>query len=490
VPLTSFVLLTVSAACTAMAAFVWRRRSAPGAVALMCFLLCVAVWNAGYGIEILTAGRADKLFWAKAEYPGVFLLPIAFFAFSAEHSGRRAWARAGRLATLAIVPCAIIALAWTNERHHLIWTDIAAYQPSGRVLALAHGPLFYFGALYAYGLIATASVMLLSRRGSHRRFYRRQSLIVFVAIVTPWIANALYLLGLPKTGFDTTTIAFAVTATAISLGCIRWGLLEVVPVARDAVVEHMSDGMVVIDIQGRVADCNRAAQPVLLCPVEDAVGRSADEVLPPIAATIRTAGERVFEVEEVDLARASAAAGRLLLFHDVTAREALQAHLAADALTDDLTGIGNRRFFMERLGWALDQGRHDDDLLAVLYLDLDGFKPINDTYGHAAGDDVLIATARRLEQCIRPGDALARLGGDEFAVLIPRLDDHADAGHVADRIAIALAEPVTIDRGAVVATASIGVHVASAADATPEALLRGADRGMYAAKRRSFASSV
>jgi len=490
VPLTSFVLLTVSAACTAMAAFVWRRRSAPGAVALMFFLLCVAVWNAGYGSEILAGGREDKLFWAKAEYPGVFLLPIAFFAFSAEHSGRRAWARAGRLATLAIVPVAIIALAWTNERHHLIWTDIAAYQPSGKVLDLGHGPLFYFGALYAYGLIAVASVMLLSRSGSHRRFYRRQALIVFVAIVTPWVANVLYLLGLPKTGFDTTTIAFAVTATAISLGCIRWGLLEVVPVARDAVVEHMSDGMVVIDIHGRVVDCNRAAQPVLLCPVEDAVGRSADEVLPPIAPMIRTAGERVFEVEEVDLARASAAAGRLLLFHDVTAREALQAHLAADALTDDLTGIGNRRFFMDRLEWALEQGRHDDELLAVLYLDLDGFKPINDTYGHAAGDEVLVATARRLEQCIRPGDALARLGGDEFAVLIPRLDDREDAGHVADRIALALGEPVQVERGAVVATASIGVHVAAAGEATAESLLRGADRGMYAAKRRSFASSV
>jgi diguanylate cyclase (GGDEF)-like protein len=308
--------------------------------------------------------------------------------------------------------------------------------------------------------------------------------------VTPWVANALYLLGIPKTGFDTTTIAFAVTATAISLGCIRWGLLEVVPVARDAVVEHMSDGMVVIDIHGRVVDCNRAAQPVLLCPVEDAVGRRADEVLPPIAPMIRTADERVFEVEDIDLARASAAAGRLLLFHDVTAREALQAHLAADALTDDLTGIGNRRFFMERLAWALDQGRHDDELLAVLYLDLDGFKPINDTYGHAAGDEVLIATARRLEQCIRPGDALARLGGDEFALLIPRLDERDHAGHVADRIALALGDPVQLERGAVVATASIGVHVASAADTTPEALLSAADRGMYAAKRRSFASSV
>jgi diguanylate cyclase (GGDEF)-like protein len=103
---------------------------------------------------------------------------------------------------------------------------------------------------------------------------------------------------------------------------------------------------------------------------------------------------------------------------------------------------------------------------------------------------VLIATARRLEECLRPGDALARLGGDEFAVLIPRLHDRDDAGHVADRIALALAEPVQIERGAVVATASVGVHVAYASEATPESLLRGADRGMYAAKRRSVAASL
>jgi diguanylate cyclase (GGDEF)-like protein len=486
---TSILLLSVSAACAAMAALVWRRRTAPGAIALMCFLLCVAVWNAGYGLEIAADGLARKLFWAKAEYPGVHLLPVAFFAFAVEHSGRRTWARAGRVAVLAIVPCAIVLLSWTNESHHLIWTDIAAYQPAGRVLSLGHGAVFYFGALYAYGLILASSVMLLTGRASHRRFYRRQSLVVLVAICTPWAANILYLLGIPHNDFDTTTIAFAVTATAVSLGCMRWGLLDVVPIARDAVVEHMSDGMVVIDLRGRIVDCNRAVAPLLRCMVEDAVGRAAEDVLPPLGAdVIRTPdGERAFEVEDIDLTGRAAAAGRLLLFHEVTAREALQAHLAADALTDDLTGIGNRRYFMERLQWALDEGSRGEEALAVLYLDLDGFKPINDTYGHACGDQVLIATARRLEQCIRPGDALARLGGDEFAILIPRLPDRDDAGHVADRIALALAEPVLIDRGAVVATASVGVHVALAAEATPESLLRGADRGMYVAKRGSIA---
>ncbi|WP_028059134.1 histidine kinase N-terminal 7TM domain-containing protein [Candidatus Solirubrobacter pratensis] len=488
-PVTSFLLLSVSAACAAMAALVWRRRSAPGGIALMCFLACVAVWNAGYGLEIAAGGLARKMFWAKAEYPGVYLLPVAFFAFAVEHSGRRAWGQAGRLATLAIVPCAIILLAWTNESHHLIWVDIEAFQPRGRVLQLGHGAVFYFGALYAYGLILAASVTLLSGRASHRRFYRRQSIVVLIAIGTPWIANVLYLLGIPDTGFDLTTIAFAITATAVSLGCMRWGLLDVVPIARDAVVEHMSDGMVVLDLRGRVVDCNAAVQPLLRCPVEDAVGRDAGEVLPPLDVdVIRTSdGTRVFEVEDIDLTGRAAAAGRLLLFHDVTAREALQAHLAADALTDELTGLGNRRYFMERLQWALDAGSRSDDALAVLYLDLDGFKPINDTYGHACGDEVLIATARRLERCVRPGDALARLGGDEFAILIPRLDDRDDAGHVADRIALALAEPVLVDRGAVLATASVGVHVQPIAQATPESLLRGADRGMYAAKRRTVA---
>jgi diguanylate cyclase (GGDEF)-like protein len=490
VPVTSILLLSVSAVCAAMAAFVFRRRSAPGGIALMCFLLCVALWNAGYGIEIAVEGVGRKLFWAKAEYPGVYLLPVAFFAFATEHSGRRDWARAGRIAALAIVPCAIILLAWTNERHHLIWVDIAAEQPAGKVLALGHGPVFYFGVLYAYGVILAASVMLLSGRASHRRFYRRQSIVVLIAVCTPWVANVLYILGIPASHFDMTTIAFAVTATAVTLGCLRWGLLDVVPVARDAVVEHMSDGMVVLDLRGRVVDCNRAARPLLACPVEDAVGRPAEEVLPEIRGDVIRAGERLFEVEDIDLTGRAAAAGRLLLFHDVTAREALQEHLAKDALTDELTGIGNRRYFMERLQWALAEGARENAPLAVLYLDLDGFKPINDTYGHASGDEVLVATARRLEECIRPGDALARLGGDEFAILIPRLHDRDDAGHVADRIALALAEPVQIERGAVVATASVGVHVAYPAEATPESLLRGADRGMYLAKRRSVAASL
>jgi diguanylate cyclase (GGDEF)-like protein len=490
VPLSSIGLIAVAASCTATAAFVWRRRSAPGAVALLLFLLSVAVWNAGYGLEIAATGARDKLFWGKAEYPGVHLLPLAFFAFACEQAGKRAWTRAGRLAVLAILPAAFVVLAWTNESHHLIWNHIATHQPKGHVLVLGHGPLFYFSVLYEYSLVAVGSALLLSGRAASRRFYKRQSLVVMVAIGAPWVANVLYLLHIPAGGFDLTTIAFAITATAIALGCMRWGLLDVVPVARDAVVEHMSDGMIVIDIRGRIADCNGAAQPLLSCPVEDAIGRPASGVMAAISGEVIRAGERVFEVEDIDLTGRAAASGRLLLFHDVTARVRLEMHLAQDALTDDLTGIGNRRLFMEHLQLALDQGRRTDEKVAVLYLDLDGFKPINDTYGHAAGDEVLVATARRLEQCIRPGDTLARLGGDEFAILIPRLASSDDANHVADRIALALAEPVEIERGAVVATASVGLHVADAAEATPESLLRGADRGMYAAKRRSAVAAA
>ena len=150
---------------------------------------------------------------------------------------------------------------------------------------------------------------------------------------------------------------------------------------------------------------------------------------------------------------------------------------------DALTGLANRALFIERVTEALSRAsRRARSSFAVLFVDLDHFKAVNDTLGHAAGDLLLIEVARRLEMCVRPGDTVARLGGDEFAVLVARMEDAEDATRVADRIQQEMRSPVAIGSGAVRPGASIGIALSHSGYEAAAELLRDADAAMYRAK--------
>jgi diguanylate cyclase (GGDEF)-like protein/PAS domain S-box-containing protein len=173
---------------------------------------------------------------------------------------------------------------------------------------------------------------------------------------------------------------------------------------------------------------------------------------------------------------------------DVTERALVQEQLRSVGTHDPLTGLCNRAVFVEELGRRLEElktrrGRR----FATLYLDLDRFKVVNDSLGHMVGDQLLTAVSRRLEGCLRPGDALARLGGDEFAVLLHALEDEVQANAVALRIQDALKAPVVIGGKEVFTSASIGIAFAGRDYATPDDIMRDADTAMYHAKSRGKA---
>ena len=165
--------------------------------------------------------------------------------------------------------------------------------------------------------------------------------------------------------------------------------------------------------------------------------------------------------------------------HGLRVRERQLHHLA---FHDQLTGLANRGLFQDRAEHAVARHNSEDELMAVLFVDLDGFKQVNDELGHRAGDRLLRAVADRLRDCIGPADTLARIGGDEFAVLCERLHTAEEAETTADRIAQALMPPFNMDGYRIRISGSVGVALHGAGRASADDMLHRADRAMYAAK--------
>lgn len=263
-----------------------------------------------------------------------------------------------------------------------------------------------------------------------------------------------------------------------------------------ALVDGVPDLLVRVDGDGTILDWRPGTG--LRLPGDGAVGRPLVDVAPDLRAAWAAAPadpgappaivsvDTTIEGERRDLEARVTSAGdeTILVVRDVTEQRRLEAVLVHEANHDSLTGLGNRRLFLERLDEALRAARWEQagtSVPAVLFVDLDGFKVLNDSLGHEIGDQVLAVLAGRLATAVRPGDVVCRLGGDEFAVLAQRVSGADLAVALAERIGEALCRPVRFGDDELVITASIGV-VLGERSSTPGSMLRDADAAMYRAK--------
>jgi len=185
---------------------------------------------------------------------------------------------------------------------------------------------------------------------------------------------------------------------------------------------------------------------------------------------------RWFEIIASNQMHNPALVGVVINARDISENRAFQERLAHEAEHDPLTGLPNRRRMQDVLGTSLA-----DQAVAVLFVDLDGFKPVNDAHGHEAGDDLLRQVAERLRACVRGQDVLSRVGGDEFVVLMPGVYDQADADAMSTRVREAVDAPFLVAGTEITISASVGVHLA-ASTSDPDQALRAADHAMYAMK--------
>ncbi|HEY1015352.1 MAG TPA: histidine kinase N-terminal 7TM domain-containing protein, partial [Herpetosiphonaceae bacterium] len=269
-----FPVLGAGAISTTLAVIASRKRTSVSALPFMAMMIAVAYWSFCYAIELSSTQLATKVLWSKIMYPGIAITPATWLIFALYQTGRGHWFTRRNWWWWTIEPIAVIALAWTNNAHRMIWTDNRLVQEGGIVVQVVdHGPLFWVHAVYSYVGIALGSFFLIKDALGAGGLLRSQTWLMLVAISAPWIGNALYLSGLSPSNLDLTPFAFTLTGLGLAAALFRFGLLEIVPIARSRVVDTISDGVLVLDSDHRLVDINPAAAAVIGRPISELIGQ-------------------------------------------------------------------------------------------------------------------------------------------------------------------------------------------------------------------------
>ncbi len=343
--LTAFVvlpLLLTTALVVILAINLWLRRPAPGTRPAAVLLLAIAVWAIGYAYEVFMPTLPAKLFWARMQYPGVGVVPAAWLLFSLQYTGHIRRITPRMVILLGIEPVLLVALAWTNEYHHLIWRKNALVLYGNlRLLDNLYGAAFWFHVLYGYALIVVGTYTIFRHLAQTHTIYRQQGLALMVGALFPWVGNIVYLLDVLPVRVDPTPFAFLLSGMAFYWALARGGLFDFIPIAREIILDHLDAGVVVLDLQRRVVDLNAAAQRLLGLTKGEVEGHYIGHVWPrwrefveaaspgptPEAELVMSGEEtRYVRVRLTPVEEGGERRGSIMLVEDVTTRK--QAEMA------------------------------------------------------------------------------------------------------------------------------------------------------------------
>jgi diguanylate cyclase (GGDEF)-like protein len=457
----------------------------------------------GYAFELAAGDLPRMIFWTRVQYVGIVSIPIFWLLLAARYTGRAKWLTKNIIGLMIIFSAVTLVLNYTNAWHHLYYTGLGV-DSSGPfpVIVIGKGIWYWINQGYINLAVLLGNMILIAGlRRAGRTTYRQQTLLMILGSLFPWIAYGIYLLGLSPHNIDLTPFGMAMAGPVFALALFRYRLLDIVPVAREAVFTGMSDGVVVIDGLNRLVDFNPAAQRVFPELNDRRFGTPAADMLKDFPQVLDLIHSNEVSIAEIFVDRDGARRyfyvrmspitsrrlkiiGRALLLNDANEQVLLREKLRALASVDELTGADNRRHFLDQGKKEINRAKRSGHALSVLIVDLDHFKSINDRWGHEAGDLALKEASSRIKNGLRAADVFGRHGGEEFAVLLPETPPE-QAILVAERLREAISHPpIRLATGAPVAlTASFGVAgVDPVREEALEDLIRAADRAMYQAK--------
>ena len=495
----------------------WPRRLAPGGQPLIWMMVAIMVWCWTYALHWLSGSHSARFFWLNATYFGAVSFPIFLLVFVAQITRQDGWLRGRNFYLLWIVPGITLLAMWTDPLHSLF----SGRQPGAEASNfLSGGPLFWMSIVYSYLLVLAAYglavIGFFRLRGT---IYRWQIATVLTGMLIGMVVLVLELRGfifLP--GLDLTPITFTLISPFLLSSLVGFQMLKVIPVSLDAVIDQMQDGVLVINSENKIIEVNRSAAGLVNSRRNELVGKPLDvfgNVLPDLKGelvtqlhrsqvhlTVPTPMDLEIQVHPL-IGRRGGYRGTLITLRDITHIKAvegelrrintvltlqleqiaqLQQSLQEQVIRDPLTGLFNRRYLDESLPKDLARASRDEGQVSLLMIDIDFFKQINDTYGHASGDLVLKDLAMLLDQSMRQGDTVCRFGGEEFlAVMVDTPLPAAVRRAEQMRIMVAV-KPISIQTAAVNVTISVGVATYPQHGEQVQELIHLADLAMYQAK--------
>ncbi len=496
-----------------------RVGSFPGRTDYLMLMASGCWWAISAFFDVSSSDPASKIFYSELAWYGIVTTPIAWMLFMSAYIRGSDLPNASLHTGFAIAAgLVVLTIAMTNDLHHLIYVSITPDPTSDypHQLRYDHGAFFFATMIAIYFFMLMTAIRTLWAAIHAPAVHRAQFIGLLVSAMVPWAANVAYnLAGIRIFGFDPTPLAYVVVPMIYSVLVSRNQFLSLAPVAISAVVAAHPDGILVVSGNGVIAEANAAVRTIF--DGRQLVGKSFSELgtifgpanqesLFDRSETVRRwrRGDRTYEVRTVivdavrhsqsvayvlrditDYLRAqeSLHVSKRLMEERLEANLRLQEQLHDMAHRDSLTGLNNRRVLENISARLIDTADAIGSSLVAVSLDLDHFKRLNDTYGHKAGDDALVAIAGVLTRSLRPGEVAIRMGGEEFLVLMPSTEIEEARARAEAWRAVIRSQPVMTSQGAAEITFSAGISSYPDTAASFEQLVQQADKAVYSAKR-------
>lgn len=473
------------------------RHSAIG-LDFMLLMTLVFIWQTSDAIGISTAAQWIQIILAGNEVACMAAIPVLILVFAARLTRRRRWITRGLLVSLCIVPALTAVLLLTNDYHHLVFTGYSFRTlSSGSLLQPEFGPWFLIQGVYSYFLILVALIFVFDWLRKTTAGSRGQAIILLFGILPPITLNVIHNIGVINTIIDPTPLAFSISGFILLWGFYRYGLLDIMPIAREIVIDSMHDGVIVLDDKDAVMDINPAAIKLFGESRGVLIGHKMKELINKQGArlsielnergeysSIRLCDRNQIVDYDVRLSNindnSGIVEGKVILLNDVTKQRKLEDELREHSSLDHLTGLLNRRTFFIELDKQISLACRYKYKLSVCMLDLDRFKELNDRYGHQVGDETLALVSGTIQKTVRKSDFVGRYGGDELALLLIHTGERG-ALALCNRITKAVSE-ISLPNGFQMGV-SIGLTcLLKQASETGETMIGRADRALYQAK--------